>query len=177
MRELAGIACAGVSCGNPPLGKFHGHHVINIVKDNLVAVQQHDPLHNSSSVPRGEERPERAAYLVLCHSPRCELLPGALVDLAISRSRLDFVDNNGGDARGCECLHVLGVGFDLPSDHDLELVLGTRLLQGMVENQCTSKVTPVGEQSRPDLGGVIFGSHSGIQRGRDQREYPRGLVK
>ena len=94
-------------------------------------------------------------HLVLGHAPRSELLPGAFVDLTVPRGGLDLVDDDGGDAGGVKGLHELGVGLDLPGDHDLELVPGPRFAESVVENQGASEISPVGEEGRPYLGGVV----------------------
>jgi len=44
MSELAGVAGACMGCGDVPLGEVHGHHIVNVVKNDLVAVEQYNAL-------------------------------------------------------------------------------------------------------------------------------------
>jgi len=46
MCKLAGVASTGVSSSDVALGEFDGHHLIDVVEDHLIAVQQYDTLHN-----------------------------------------------------------------------------------------------------------------------------------
>lgn len=42
--ELARVACARMSAGDPPLGGLQFHHVIDVVEDDLVAAEKDDAL-------------------------------------------------------------------------------------------------------------------------------------
>lgn len=50
MCKLARVAGAGVGAGYPTIGKIELHHIVDVLKDDLVAVEEHDALHGTNAL-------------------------------------------------------------------------------------------------------------------------------
>jgi hypothetical protein len=132
MWKLSRVAGAGMGRGNKSIRQIHLHEFIDVLENDLVAVEKDDALNTWSAEYWHASSRTSATHFIFGHSPWRQLLPGALGYLSIAWCRLNLVENNGRDAGGSECSHVLGIGFNITRHHDLELVFGICLPECVV---------------------------------------------